>query len=124
MKQAYSFKFVDETLNRRLLALLNRAGVKHTVDKGGAVHYSPDDEGVVENDLISSIRDQVFSSWQVLTCPVDWIQRYREYMTKHGVPFREELSNNQLWFLIPRKYRPHSWKLEDQTSRNEVRAAQ
>ena len=33
-------------------------------------------------------------------------------MGKHGIPFSEELSNNQLWFLIPGKHRPHLWKLD------------
>ena len=61
----------------------------------------------------SSIRDKVFPSWQVLTCPKDWIERYRDYMNRHGIPFKEELSDGELWFLIPRKYRPHAWKLDD-----------
>jgi len=33
-------------------------------------------------------------------------------MSRHGIPFQEELSNGELWFLLPRKYRPHKWKLD------------
>ena len=32
-------------------------------------------------------------------------------MSRHDVPLKEEISDGELWFLIPRKYRPHSWKL-------------
>ena|SRR5437868_10534623 len=116
-----SFKFLDDDLNRRLIGLLKSAGVKHAVDKAGVVSYSPTDEEVVENDLICSIRDQVFSSWQILTCPNGWIARYKRYMNEHGIPFSEELSNKEVWFLIPRKHRPHSWKLEDHVPTKQAR---
>jgi hypothetical protein len=72
----------------------------------------------VENDVICSIRDEVFPSWQVLTCPHDWKARYRTYMKRHGVPFVEELSNGEVWFLIPRKYRPHAWRLDELVSKD------
>jgi hypothetical protein len=69
------------------------------------------------------IRNEVFPSWQILTCPKDWIERYRQYMTQHDIPFTEELANHELWFLIPRKYRPHSWKIEDQSPVRKERIA-
>lgn len=111
MGKQHSFKFLDEALNQRLLGLLRGAKIDHAVDADGVIHYSADDEEVVDNELISSVRDEVFPAWKVVTCPRDWRGRYRDYMIRHGVPFREELSNGELWFLIPRKYRPHSWKL-------------
>lgn len=112
MQKSSSFKFLDDDLNQQLIALLQKAGIKHDVGKDGIVHYSSGDDEVVENDLICSIRDKVFPSWQVLTCPRDWTVSYKKYMSHHGIPFHEELSNGELWFLLPGKYRPHRWKLD------------
>jgi hypothetical protein len=112
MDRNRTFKFLDSDLNRQLHRLLHRKEIDHFIDKEGIVYYSSNDREVFDNDLVSPIRDKVFPAWQTLTCPTDWIPRYKEYMGRHGVPFQEELSNGVLWFLIPRKYRPHSWKLE------------
>lgn len=112
MFKRHSFKFLDDGLNRALVGLLEGADIDHLIDEGGVVHYSAGDREVVENDLICSIRDEVFSPWQILTCPGDWIAHYTDYMRRHDIPFRGELSDGEMWFLIPRKYRPHSWKLE------------
>jgi hypothetical protein len=115
--KSHSFQFLDGDLNRELVGLLTKAGIKHTIDHDGVVYYSPDDEEVVENDLIGSVRDKVFPSWQILTCPEDWAARYKEYMSRHGIPFREERSDGELWFLIPRNHRPHAWKLDGPTKK-------
>jgi hypothetical protein len=112
MEKSHSFKFLDDDLNQQLIALLRRSKIKHDVGKDGRVHYSPDDEEVVENDFVGSIRDKVFPAWQVLTCPRDWSVLYKKYMNHHGIPFQEELSNGEVWFLLPRKYRPHRWQLD------------
>jgi hypothetical protein len=112
MEKNNSFRFLDDDLNRQLIALLRKAKIKHDVGKDGSIHYSPDDEEVVENDFVGSIRDKVFPAWQVLTCPRDWSMLYKKYMKHHGIPFQEELSNGELWFLLPRKYRPHRWQLD------------
>src|SRR5437899_1903213 len=108
-----SFRFRDDCLHRQFLALLKKRRIKHSVGRDGRVHYSEDDEDVVENEVVCPIRDSVFATWQVLTCPRDWIPRYTDYMRTHGIPFQEELSNGELWFLLPRSYRPHRWKLEE-----------
>jgi hypothetical protein len=113
MGKGNSFKFLDDELNQQLIHLLKKGKIKHDVGKDGLIHYSPDDEEVVEDDLICSIRDKVFPSWKVLTCPRDWVARYKEYMSQHRIPFREELSNGDVWFLLPRKYQPLRWKLAD-----------
>jgi hypothetical protein len=110
-----SFRFVDNDLNQELIGLLKKSTVDHSIDKDGVVRYSTADEERVENDLICSIRDKVFPSWKIITCPSDWTASYKEYMSRHGIPFWEELSDGALWFLIPRKYRPHSWKLDGPT---------
>ena len=112
MAKSNSFKFLDGTLNQLLIALLKKAKIKHNVGADGIIHYSSDDEDIVENDFICSIRDKVFLSWQILTCPRDWTGRYKKYMNLHKIPFHEELTNGELWFLLPRKYRPHRWKLD------------
>src|SRR5437879_3861339 len=112
MGQTYSFKFMNDRLNQRLLRLLREARIHHVVDKDGVIRYSPEDERVVGNELIHTIRTKVFPAWQLLSCPKDWTDRYRCYMTQRGIEFSEELVNDQLCFLLPRKYRPHAWKLD------------
>ncbi len=118
-----SFRFVDEDLNRRLIARLKGSEIRHTVDEEGTIHYSPDDEEVVENEFVGALRSRVFRPWQVLTCPKEWIDRYRNYMIRNDIPFREELAGGQVWFLIPRKYRPHLWKPDGQDSRRRAGSA-
>ena len=115
MSESYSFRFADKDLNQRLVALLKRERVEHFVDAEGAVHYAKADEETVGNELIRTLRNRIFPSWQVLSCPRSWADRYKAYMDAHGVPFCEEWINHQLCFLIPRKYRPHSWKLPDES---------
>jgi hypothetical protein len=83
----------------------------HVVDREGVVHYFPDDAETVENELLRTVRDSVFPSWQIISCPEDWANRYKVYMRQHAIPFEEEVIDHQLCFLIPRKYRPHTWKL-------------
>ncbi len=111
MGRTRSFKFADGDLNRKLVALLRKASVEHTVDEGGAVHYAPEQAAALENDLICAVRDQVFSPWKIVTCPRAWVGRYRHYMQRHGIAYQEEWSNGKLWFLIPGKHRPHLWRL-------------
>ncbi len=112
MNLSRSFKFMDEELNRRLILLLKKSHVKHTIGANGVIHYSPVDEEIVGNELIPPIRRKVFPSWQILSCPKDWADRYKRYMCEHRVPYTEELIDNKLCFLIPRSYRPHSWALD------------
>jgi hypothetical protein len=120
-KKTYSFKFIDDDLNRRFLALLKEAKVKHVVDRDGTVHYSSADEETVGNELLYSIRSKVFPDWQLLSCPRDWSDRYKRYMIHQGVPFREEVFNDQLGFLLPRKHRPHAWDLDEYGKTHPIR---
>ena len=112
MSLTCSIKFADKKLNAKLVALLSGSAIKHGVDRDGIIRYSPIDEEAVENDFIGSIRDGVFPSWQLLSCPSAWVGRYREYMIRHDVPFAEELADRELRFLIPRGYHPHAWELD------------
>jgi hypothetical protein len=32
-------------------------------------------------------------------------------MRSHGIPFQEEVTDNEVAFLLPKKVRPHAWKL-------------
>src|SRR5436190_16749815 len=120
MDSELSFRFADEHLNRRLIALLKQNRIPHRIDKDGVIHYSANDELAVENDLISSIRDDVFPTWQVLSFPKEWADTYRRYMNEHAIPFKEELMRGELWLLLPRKYRPHQWKLDEPVSATTV----
>jgi hypothetical protein len=114
MKHGHSFRFGDDDLNDKLIALLKRkAKGKFRVDEDGFVHYSHDDEDLVGNTLICAIRAKAFPSWRVISFPAHWTGSYRQYMTQHKVPFREEVRDGELRFLIPQRFRPHSWKLEE-----------
>ncbi|MCI0738459.1 MAG: hypothetical protein L0Y72_05400 [Gemmataceae bacterium] len=108
-----SFRFLNNDLNKELIGLLKKSKVKHSVDAHDIIHYSANEDDVVENDFICAVRDRVFSSWQVLTCPRDWIAVYKDYMSRHSIPFSEEISNGELWFLIPGDCQPHLWDLVD-----------
>ena len=120
-----SFKFADDELNQKLIALVKGVRWEQVViDDDGVVHYSAVDEELMENDLIRSIRDQVFPSWQIISCPKNWTELYKQYMVQHGVPFAEEWIDNQLCFLIPRRYRPHSWKIDAPTAKRQHKVTQ
>jgi hypothetical protein len=115
-----TFRFRDDSLNRRLIGLLKKNEIRHAVDATGVIHYAIADEESVENDLIGAIRARVFPSWQVLSCPEDWADRYRDYMRQNAIPFTEEEDDGQSFFLLPRKYRPHLWKMEAVSSARAV----
>jgi len=123
MRLSLSFRFADDELNDRLIRLIKTTPIKHFVDDKRVLHYSPADVDAVENDMICSIRDQAFPSWQVLTCPPECAAQYRDYMSRHDIPFHQELIDAEMWFLIPRKYRPNLWKLASKTKRAKVHMA-
>ena len=112
MCEASTFKFMDDALNDWLVALLKKAKVKHAIDRDGVVRYERGDEELVGNELICSIRNKVFSAWQLLSCPADHADRYRRYMIRRGIEYREEWINGQMCFRLPRKHRPHAWALD------------
>jgi hypothetical protein len=100
-----SFKFLRNDLQQQLLRLFRASGIKHVIDQNAIVHYSSEDEDVVENHLIKSIRDKIYPSWQVLSVPQDWATRYRNYMKSHQISFEEELVNGDGCFLIHQRLR-------------------
>lgn len=87
MRKSHTFKFLDNDLNQKFIGLVKKADIEHRIDHNGLVRYAASDEEHVENDLICSIRDAVFPSWQVLTCPSDWTTRYKHYLSCHSIPF-------------------------------------
>src|SRR5487761_1666332 len=123
MARNYSFKFLKRDLNRAFIRLVKKARIDHIVAKDGLVRYSSDDEERMDNEIVSAVRKMAFPSWQVVSCPREWTGCYRAYMTRHRIPFVQEKSNDEICFLIPRKYRPHSWKIENPTSKRRFRVA-
>ena len=117
MHLSLSFRFVEDALNKKLIGLVKKAGISHSVDDSGTIHYLPNDEETMENDLIGAVRSLIFDPWQVLTCPQNWLEIYRQHMVQHNIPFSEELIDDQMWFIIPAKYRPQSWKLSNSKRR-------
>jgi hypothetical protein len=107
-----TFRFLDDGLNRRLIALLRKTKIRHTVGRDGTISFHPEDEEAFENDAVCSIRDEILPGWQILTCPRNWVARYRKYMDRNAIPFHEESSDGETWFLLSRKFRPERWKLE------------
>lgn len=108
-----SFRFADDDLNSKLLSLLGATNVPFVVDERYVVHYPSAYEDTVENDVICSVRDAAFPSWQLLSCPRNWVRRYRAFMRAHRIPFRGELIDEQESFLIPGRYQPHAWPLDE-----------
>jgi hypothetical protein len=111
MERERKIKFRNESLNRKLVELLTEKKASFRIDESGSIVYPENDEAFVENELVSSVRRGVFPSWQVLSCPDEWVDRYRNYMIDHRVPFEEELADEENLFLIPSSHQPHSWKI-------------
>src|SRR5437899_3156729 len=97
----HSFTFLDCNLNKKAIARIKKAGVPCHVDDRGIIHYATTHEERIENDLLSSVRNEVFPHWAIFSCPRNWIASYKEYMAAHRIPYQEELTNNQICFLIP-----------------------
>lgn len=105
-----SFRFLNnKALNRKLLLRTKAAHIAHEVARD-TVYYSPDDEENFGSLVLAGLRSGVFSPWQVLSCPEDWVEKYRAYMRQRKIPYQEEMSNAELCFLIPGQYRPNFWK--------------
>lgn len=119
----YSFRFADDALNEKLIKLLKKKKVPHSVDTRGAIRYSSDNEERIENELIKSVRDTQFPTWQIISCPQHWSDRYQDYMKSHEIPYVIELIDGKTCFLLPRKYRPHAWKLEADDAKENQRLA-
>jgi hypothetical protein len=105
-----SFRFVNETLNRRLLSLLRASALDHSVAADGKVHYHSADEDRFE-DVLAQVRADVFPDWQVLSFPQDWADRYRAALAERAVSYEEELNNGAVEFLLSGHHRPHAWKI-------------
>jgi hypothetical protein len=110
----HSFRFMDDSLNRKLIKLLQlKARGRFEIQPDGTIRYPREEEDLIGNDVICAVRNAAFPTWQVLSCPADWIDSYRSYMAEKKIPYREEIRDRSLRLLIPRNYRPHSWKLQD-----------
>lgn len=105
------FRFASDGLNNRLIRLLSKANIPYAVDGDRYVYYLSDDEGCFE-EVLARVRNAVFPSWQVLSSPRAWTDRYRAEMGRRGVQFQEEWANGSVDFLISREHRPHAWKLD------------
>jgi hypothetical protein len=112
-----SFRFEDGDLQGCLLALVRGSGVPHAVDADGTLRYASADVDVIENDLICAIRNRVFPGWSVFTLEGDATPhprataQYREYMTRHAIPFVEEVADGFIWFLLPNGQDSHAWAI-------------
>jgi hypothetical protein len=52
----------------------------------------------------------------VLSCPTEWAETYKRYMIHHDIPLKEELADGKSCFLLPPRYRPRAWKLDNEGS--------
>lgn len=115
-----SFRFVDARLQGDLLALVRASAAPHAVEADGTLRYAAADEELVENELICSVRNQVFPDWKVFTLEGDetprprTTARYRAHMAEHGIPFVEELADEFAWFLIPDEHDSFAWDVQDE----------
>jgi hypothetical protein len=110
MPLSRNFRFLNDRLNSLFIQLLLGSGLRVSVDDNGVVYFDHANEEAVE-DILAKIRDSRFDSWQVLSCPSDWVNKYRQEMKRRKVPFIEELNDGQVEFLLPQNYEPHDWKI-------------
>ena len=112
MTDRYSFRFVDDELNQKLIARAAASNLRHEIGSNGTLCYSADDEEAIDEHVINPIREEVFPRWQLLNCPPEWAGRYRQYMEHNRLPFQEERIDEEISFLIPRDVDPHRWDLK------------
>jgi hypothetical protein len=114
-----NFRFLESRLQGELIGLVSGSGVAHAIDCDETLRYAAADAELVENELICSIRNQVFPKWHIFTLEGDEMRRpdvtarYRTYMAKHNIPFFEELHNGFHWFLAPEEYDSFDWKIAE-----------
>jgi hypothetical protein len=118
MEFDHSFRFVDGERQRRLLDLVAVSRVRHRVAGDGTLHYSSSDETIVGNELIDSLRDELFPEWAIFTVESDLsapddeeTAKYRAYMQEHSIPFIEEIHGRERWFLISSEHDSFEWKV-------------
>jgi hypothetical protein len=112
MADTYSFRFVDDELNQKLIDRATSSGIPHEIGPDGTLRFSAENDEVIEERVIRPVREEVFPRWQMLSCPPEWAGRYRQYMRHNRLPFQEERIDNEISFLIPRDLDPHRWNLE------------
>ena len=105
-----AFRFQDEHLNDQLAELLKQRRIQFTRDKKGNIIYNSDLEEIVENEMINSIRNQIFRFWKLLSAPDDWLERYQTYMQINKIPYLVEYADDEINFLIPGNLNPHRWR--------------
>jgi hypothetical protein len=104
-----NFRFLNDRLNFLFIQMLFGSGLRVIWDENGVIYYDANDEEAIE-DILAKIRSVQFSSWQVLSCPAEWVNKYRYEMKRRQVPFFEELNDGQVEFLLPGDEEPHDWK--------------
>lgn len=104
-----NFRFLNQQLNSLFIHQMLESGLKRNLDDNGIVYFNSVDEEAVEI-ILAKIRDSWFDTWQILSCPADWVNKYRQEMKRLNVPFTEELNDGQVEFLIPESCNPHDWQ--------------
>ncbi len=105
-----TFRFKKPELNEILRRAIQENGMHFTVTETGDVAYLLQDEYRFENYILNPIRSNVFSRWQILSCPRDYFERYLVYMRKRYINFEIEYQDGEPEFLIPGNYNPHRWE--------------
>ena len=85
-------------------------GLRVAWDENGLIYFDPKDEEAIE-DILARVRNAQFNTWQILSCPSDWVNKYRYEMKRRQVPYFEELNDGQVEFLLPGDQEPHDWEL-------------
>jgi hypothetical protein len=105
-----NFRFLNSALNVEFIELLERERIQHRVDNNGVVYFDPENEEEVE-DVLAKVRDEQFPAWQILSCPPDWVNKYRREMKRRRIQFVEELNDGKIEFLLSQRNNPHEWEL-------------
>lgn len=104
-----NFRFLNDRLNSILISTLIVSDIQVNWDENSVIYFDEKDEEAIEG-ILAKIRTAQFPTWQVLSCPVDWVNQYRQEMKRRQVPYLEELNDGQIEFLLPGNCEPHDWK--------------
>lgn len=108
------FRFHDETLQTKLIAVTTALGIEHWNEDGFLCTRERDSDAV--ECLRDAVRCSLFPEWHQWrgrgAADAGLYARYREYMAAHGIRYVEVEEDGNRWFLLSRSDDPYSWGVE------------
>ena len=110
------FKFENLDLQKRVIGDLHASNSQFRLLPDTTVEFEKedmetDDYGcMLEDVILRQIRGSVFDKWQLLSCPPESVDSYKEYMGKHGIEYEIEIHDGMESFLLSQEHDPDSWE--------------